>query len=299
MGIWHTDTIDLRTRGVMRRISAMAPRAKKAIHNLNRRATFAGDDLDWPFQHLCDRVRGRRGAAAPRLQILILHQRVAPRWLAQLNTPLASRDVDVAVVAVNGLPGLDHADMMYCLAEGFDCLLLEAPVNWTDRHYQGREAEIASLLGAGERIILYRSDSHLRHALQVVGLAEGPAVPRRERVFSPNAVANRREAVACLAAVLSEPVTSEVPLPHGAPYGGVEIAPDKCSFCQACAWICPTAALSITDNGAGLRFDETACVQCGLCASVCDPAAIRLQPRLRVGADGPAATFEVTLEANG
>lgn len=71
-----------------------------------------------------------------------------------------------------------------------------------------------------------------------------------------------------------------VALPGGAPFGSVQVDPQACTLCMACAGLCPTSALLSGDGTPRLRFIEWNCVQCGLCRSGCPEAAITLEPRL-------------------
>ena len=69
-------------------------------------------------------------------------------------------------------------------------------------------------------------------------------------------------------------------LPQGSPYGAVGVSARDCTFCMACAGVCPTGALTGGEGQPCLRFVEARCVQCGLCAEVCPEQAITLAPRL-------------------
>jgi ferredoxin len=72
-----------------------------------------------------------------------------------------------------------------------------------------------------------------------------------------------------------------VPLPAGAPFGGLDYNAEACTLCLACVGACPTAALSDNPDRPMLRFTESLCVQCGLCAATCPEDAITgLVPRL-------------------
>jgi ferredoxin len=77
------------------------------------------------------------------------------------------------------------------------------------------------------------------------------------------------------------PVTN-IALPAGAPFGGIDVNRDTCTLCLACVGACPEGA--ILDHPQSevpqLRFIESKCVQCGLCAVTCPEDAIQLVPRL-------------------
>jgi ferredoxin len=57
-----------------------------------------------------------------------------------------------------------------------------------------------------------------------------------------------------------------------------------CTLCKACIGACPEAALLDSPETPALRFIERNCVQCGLCAATCPEEAIKLVPRLLLGA---------------
>ena len=71
-----------------------------------------------------------------------------------------------------------------------------------------------------------------------------------------------------------------VPLPAGAPFGGVNLDVGGCTLCHACVTACPTGALSDNPDRAMLRFTESLCVQCGLCEATCPEKVIAIEPRL-------------------
>jgi ferredoxin len=89
-----------------------------------------------------------------------------------------------------------------------------------------------------------------------------------------------RQAVQHLYEQVGSPQSS-VTLPEGAPFGGIDIDPRRCTLCMACANVCPVSAISSGSTGNQLRFFEEECVQCGLCRQSCPEQAIRLIPRLR------------------
>jgi ferredoxin len=73
-----------------------------------------------------------------------------------------------------------------------------------------------------------------------------------------------------------------IPLPGGAPFGGIEINRDACTMCLACVGSCPEAAIADNAERPQVRFIEANCVQCGICAATCPEHAISLVPRLDV-----------------
>jgi ferredoxin len=75
-----------------------------------------------------------------------------------------------------------------------------------------------------------------------------------------------------------------IDLPRGAPFGALAVDKAKCTLCKACIGACPEAALLDSPEALQLRFIERNCVQCGLCAKTCPEDAIRLVPRLLLGA---------------
>jgi ferredoxin len=76
----------------------------------------------------------------------------------------------------------------------------------------------------------------------------------------------------------------EISLPAGAPFGALVVDKAACTLCKACIGACPEAALLDAPDYPRLRFIERNCVQCGLCADTCPEDAIRLVPRLLLGA---------------
>jgi ferredoxin len=76
----------------------------------------------------------------------------------------------------------------------------------------------------------------------------------------------------------------EIALPAGAPFGALVVNQATCTLCKACIGACPEAALLDAPDYPRLRFIERNCVQCGLCADTCPEDAIRLVPRLLLGA---------------
>jgi ferredoxin len=71
-----------------------------------------------------------------------------------------------------------------------------------------------------------------------------------------------------------------LPLPAGAPFGGVSVDVAGCTLCLACVGACPTGAMRDDPDRPWLGFNEEACVQCGLCRNTCPESVITLEPRL-------------------
>ena len=140
--------------------------------------------------------------------------------------------------------------------------------------------------GYGRPALLVETDDPdaLRAALDA--LPAGPARPAPSRFLPP---AKKR---ALLTTAFEEahrvapaPVES-LPMPAGAPFGGVALKADACTLCLACVSACPAGALSDNPEAPMLRFSEKLCVQCGLCEATCPEDAIAIVPRLDIAAWG-------------
>ncbi|WP_416995593.1 4Fe-4S dicluster domain-containing protein [Aeromonas salmonicida] len=70
-------------------------------------------------------------------------------------------------------------------------------------------------------------------------------------------------------------------VPHGAPYGSVELKESDCTLCMGCVAVCPSRALHAVGHAPGLNFIEQDCIQCGMCEKACPEQAIVLTPRLQ------------------
>lgn len=138
--------------------------------------------------------------------------------------------------------------------------------------YEGRHFE---LLQAAE-------PAALEHALWALAPARGVARPATFHL-----AAEKRTTLDCeidhLARLAPAPA-DEIALPGGAPFGALAIDKAKCTLCKACIGACPEAALLDAPDRPSLRFIEHNCVQCGLCVNTCPEDAIRLVPRLLLGA---------------
>ena len=74
-------------------------------------------------------------------------------------------------------------------------------------------------------------------------------------------------------------IQAPVPLPQGAPLGGLAFDQAACTLCMSCVSICPLKALHDGGDVPKLAFVEHNCVQCGLCVSACPENALALEPR--------------------
>jgi ferredoxin len=78
--------------------------------------------------------------------------------------------------------------------------------------------------------------------------------------------------------------TELIALRGGAPFGAIEVNKSTCTLCKACIGACPESALIDSQETPSLRFIERNCVQCGICEDTCPEDAIKLVPRLLMGA---------------
>ncbi|WP_421231601.1 4Fe-4S dicluster domain-containing protein [Aeromonas sp. 603079] len=142
------------------------------------------------------------------------------------------------------------------------------------------ERELASaavlLAGAGlsaDRIALFDADAGEPVSGQpTVALLEKPLKgDKREKLF------------AAFDALWQANEGSREPLavPHGAPYGSVELKEADCTLCMGCVAVCPSRALHAVGHTPGLNFIEQDCIQCGMCEKACPEQAIVLMPRLQ------------------
>ncbi|MGR1196849.1 4Fe-4S dicluster domain-containing protein [Aeromonas hydrophila] len=142
------------------------------------------------------------------------------------------------------------------------------------------ERELASaavlLAGAGlaaNRIALFNPDAGEPVSGQpTVALLEKPLKgDKRENLF------------AAFDALWQANEGSREPLavPHGAPYGSVELKESDCTLCMGCVAVCPSRALHAVGHAPGLNFIEQDCIQCGMCEKACPEQAIVLVPRLQ------------------
>ncbi|TNH80890.1 ferredoxin [Aeromonas hydrophila] len=144
------------------------------------------------------------------------------------------------------------------------------------------ERELASaavlLAGAGlaaDRIALFNPDVELDKPIS------GP--PAAALLDKPLKGDKRENLFAAFDALWQANEGSREPLavPHGAPYGSVELKESDCTLCMGCVAVCPTRALHAVGHAPGLNFIEQDCIQCGMCEKACPEQAIVLAPRLQ------------------
>ncbi|MGL6397740.1 4Fe-4S dicluster domain-containing protein [Aeromonas veronii] len=144
------------------------------------------------------------------------------------------------------------------------------------------ERELASaavlLAGAGlstDRIALFNPDAE-----QDKQTSCEPAVALLEKSLKGD---KRENLFAAFDALWQANEGSREPLavPHGAPYGSVELKEADCTLCMGCVAVCPSRALHAVGHAPGLNFIEQDCIQCGMCEKACPEQAIVLVPRLQ------------------
>ncbi|QHB83537.1 4Fe-4S dicluster domain-containing protein [Aeromonas veronii] len=144
------------------------------------------------------------------------------------------------------------------------------------------ERELASaavlLEGAGlaaDRIALFNPDAE-----QDKPISCEPAVALLDKPLKGD---KRENLFAAFDALWQANEGSREPLavPHGAPYGSVELEESDCTLCMGCVAVCPSRALHAVGHAPGLNFIEQDCIQCGMCEKACPEQAIVLTPRLQ------------------
>jgi ferredoxin len=144
------------------------------------------------------------------------------------------------------------------------------------------ERELASaavlLAGAGlaaDRIALFNPDAEQDKPISCL-----PAVALLDKPLKGD---KRENLFAAFDALWQANEGSREPLvvPHGAPYGSVELKESDCTLCMGCVAVCPSRALHAVGHTPGLNFIEQDCIQCGMCEKACPEQAIVLAPRLQ------------------
>ncbi|MGL5496631.1 MAG: 4Fe-4S dicluster domain-containing protein, partial [Aeromonas sobria] len=149
------------------------------------------------------------------------------------------------------------------------------------------ERELASaavlLAGAGlaaDRIALFNGELFNVAAEKDELISCEPATALLEKPLKGN---KRENLFAAFDALWQANEGSREPLavPHGAPYGSVELKEADCTLCMGCVAVCPSRALHAVGHAPGLNFIEQDCIQCGMCEKACPEQAIVLVPRLQ------------------
>ncbi len=131
--------------------------------------------------------------------------------------------------------------------------------------------------GGRVQVLSERDPDAVERALY--GLAARAAAPAGN--FLPMGGKRSRTMLALRHLHAQAPTPVEIlPLPQGAPFGGVSVGVEGCTLCLACVGACPTGALMDDPERPWLGFNEEACVQCGLCRVTCPESVIALVPRL-------------------
>jgi ferredoxin len=108
-----------------------------------------------------------------------------------------------------------------------------------------------------------------------------PLAAAKARVFLP--LGDKRGLTRLALSKLHEAAPAPVDvlaMPKGAPFGTLDVRVAGCTLCLACVSACPTGALKDNPDKPMLRFDESACIQCGLCKNTCPEKVIELVPRI-------------------
>jgi ferredoxin len=76
----------------------------------------------------------------------------------------------------------------------------------------------------------------------------------------------------------SEASLSAETVSQAAPWRRATVNESTCTTCGSCAFVCPTGALGLGENGTALYGREAACIGCELCEHACPEAAVTLSP---------------------
>ena len=182
---------------------------------------------------------------------------------------------DLIPLGLEHVDRIGHAEILAAFGAGYAEVLVLADSE-ADREALAAEVELAQAMLAGT----HNSPSRVR-----IIAADELSAPgdNAGRVSEPVLlVGGRRDITRVTVAAMAGKTDTPIPLPKGAPYGAIEINPDKCTLCLACVSLCPTGALGDHPDRPEVQFTENACVQCGICESTCPETAITLKPQLDV-----------------
>lgn len=212
------------------------------------------------------------GGTAPRLLAVNPHGSEMIRLAARFGRGLPA---DVIPMELPATGAFGHAEILTAVAAGFaDVSILIAP--GSDRGLAEQEAALARAIGAAVTLIDTPDPDLLSDTLY------GSSAPAP--IAAPVRPAGTRRQVTRQAARALHPDAPTLPLPDGAPYGGVAVNGDACTLCLSCVSLCPSGALGDNPDLPQLRFQEDACLQCGICVSTCPEKAITLVPQLNLAA---------------
>ncbi len=188
---------------------------------------------------------------------------------------------DVIPVEVSSVEGVGHAELLAALGAGFATAAV-MPGPRSDRTVIEAELTLARAIAGEDTLPLLdpREPDALEAALY--------DAPRPTEAREPVLPQGGRREVARLAATALHPDGGVLDLPDGAPYGAVLIDTEACTLCLACVSLCPVGALGDNPDKPQVRFQETACLQCGICARTCPEDAITLAPRLNLAKEALA-----------
>ncbi|MBN9671895.1 4Fe-4S binding protein [Roseibium aggregatum] len=183
---------------------------------------------------------------------------------------------DVLPLEVSVLSGFGHAEALAALACGFGTVtLLLSPE--TEREGLPFQIDLANAIAGGTRVFSTEPDDP--DQLEAALYREWPQTP----AVTPILPLGSRRQVTRLAAKALHGENPVVPLPGTAPYGRVELDPERCTLCLSCVSLCPSGALKENPDRPELRFQEDACLQCGICSTICPESALTLEARLNLG----------------
>lgn len=233
-------------------------------------ANTSGDYLFRLLKHYRD-----AGGEAPRLLIAGENER---EWVEAELTRLPANWLPVWVEESASL-GIESWFAALAYGASAVCIALGDDAPASVRALVERELASAAVLLAGaglaaDRITLFNVDAEDKpiSGLPAVALLEKPLKgDKREKLF------------AAFDALWQANEGSREPLavPHGAPYGSVELKESDCTLCMGCVAVCPSRALHAVGHAPGLNFIEQDCIQCGMCEKACPEQAIVLTARLQ------------------
>ncbi|WP_421323567.1 4Fe-4S dicluster domain-containing protein [Aeromonas sp. 604176] len=232
-------------------------------------ANTSGDYLLRLLKHYRD-----AGGEAPRLLIAGENER---EWVEAELTRLPANWLPVWVEESASL-GIESWFAALAYGASAVCIALGDDAPASVRALVERELASAAVLLAGaglaaNRIALFDADAGEPVSGQpTVALLDKPLKgDKRENLFAAFDVLWQA----------NEGSREPLAVPHGAPYGSVELKDADCTLCMGCVAVCPSRALHAVGHVPGLNFIEQDCIQCGMCEKACPEQAIVLTPRLQ------------------